>query len=54
MKKNIKELENIDTDDLYQAVEDHANQVELNLLKIFSQEPVEEQLRVPIFDYELN
>lgn len=53
MKKNIKELENLDLDEMIQEVENHAVAVENNFIKMFSEEPEESQ-RIPVFDFELN
>ena len=54
MKKNIKELENIELEDLIQQVETHSVEVETNFLKIFGEKIEDETQRVPVFDFELN
>jgi len=53
MKKNIKELDNIDMDELLEKVESEAVEVENRFLKMFNEEP-EEPYRVPVFDFEIN
>lgn len=54
MKKNIKELENIELDDLIAQVEEHAVDVENKFLKLFGDNIPEETQRVPVFDFEIN
>jgi hypothetical protein len=54
MKKNIKELDNIDLEELIQQVEAHAVEVENKFLRLFGEAREEEFLRVPVFDFEIN
>lgn len=65
LKKSLKELDAIDNDELLNFVEEYANQVERNFIKMFSSEETNEYdaLRakylgqakpVPTFDYEIN
>jgi hypothetical protein len=54
MKKNIKELEHVDLEEMIHQVDEHAKQVELNFLKMFAEEPTDDAERVPIFDFEMN
>ena len=54
MKKNIKELENIDIEDLIAQVETHAVEVENNFLKLFGEAREDETQRTPVFDFEIN
>ena len=54
MKKNIKELENIDIEDLIAQVETHAVDVENNFLKLFGEAREDETQRTPVFDFEIN
>lgn len=59
MKKNIKDLENIDLEELISQVEGHANEVESNFIKMESEngevDPVTgHRTVVPIFDFEIN
>ena len=53
MKKNIKELENVDTDEIVEKIEQEAVEIENKFIKLFSEQP-EEQERVPVFDFEIN
>lgn len=53
MKKNIKELENYDLEELITEVEEHAVEIENNLLKMFAEIPAE-PYKVPVFDFEIN
>ena len=48
MKKNVKELETVDLAEMISVVEQHAVEVENNLLKVICQQDT------PIFDFELN
>jgi hypothetical protein len=41
MKKNIKELELYDLDEIITEVEEHAIEVENNLLKLYAEVPAE-------------
>ena len=64
LKKSTKELDEVDQEELVNAIEEHANQVEKQLIKIFSIEGTEEfdEIRakilqgsnapIPTFDYE--
>lgn len=59
MKKNIKDLENIDLEELISQVETHANEVESNFIKMESEngevDPATgHRITVPIFDFEIN
>eukprot|EP00347_Sterkiella_histriomuscorum_P006020 403354377 len=54
MKKNIKELENIDIEDLISQVETHAVEVENNFLRLFGEAKEDETQRTPVFDFEIN
>lgn len=55
MKKNIKELANLDLDDIIAQVEEHAIQVESNFIKLISNETSpDEAQRIPVFDFEIN
>lgn len=54
MKKNIKELDNIELEDLLQQVEEHAVNIENNFLKLFGEARQDETQRVPVFDFEIN
>lgn len=54
MKKNIKELDNIELEDLLQQVEEHAVNIENNFLQLFGEARQEETQRVPVFDFEIN
>ena len=51
MKKNIKELENIDLEDLIAQVETHATDVENKFIALFEEAREDETLRTPHFDY---
>ena len=53
MKKNIKELDAVDSEELIEKVEEEANNIESNFLKMFSEQP-DEASRVPVFDFEIN
>jgi DNA-binding SARP family transcriptional activator len=53
MKKNIKELDNVDVDIFNEKVEVEADSIEKNYLKQFS-DAIEEADRIPIFDFEVN
>ena len=53
MKKNIRELDVLDFDDMLDKIESDAVQVEQNFLKMYAEEP-EERERVPVFDFEIN
>lgn len=64
LKKSTKELDEVDMEELVQAVEGHANEVEKTLVKVFSIEGTNEfdEIRakilhgstapIPTFDYE--
>ena len=54
MKKNIKELENIELEELIAQVEEHSVEVENKFLKLFGETIPEETQRVPVFDFEIN
>ena len=51
LKKNFKELETFDLEDMYQLVEAHAVDVENKLLKMVSEQS---ESQVPVFDFEIN
>ena len=53
MKKNIRELDVLDLDEMLEKIEQDAVQVEQNLLKMYAEDP-EEKDRVPVFDFEIN
>ena len=53
MKKNIKELEGVDVDDILERVELDYNTIEHGFLQLF-QQAEEEANRVPVFDFEIN
>ena len=57
MKKNIREVESMDLEDLYSLVEQHSVEVEDKLFKIISEEYYagqEQENKVPVFDFEIN
>jgi hypothetical protein len=55
MKKNIKELDSIDIDELLEKIETDYVHIEDGFLQLFQQdENVEEDNRVPVFDFEIN
>ena len=57
MKKNIREVESMDLEELCQLVEQHSLDVEDKLLKIISEEynvGQEQESKVPVFDFEIN
>lgn len=57
MKKNVKEVETFDLEEMQQVVEHHAVDIEAKLLKIISEEIYGDQesgYKVPIFDFEIN
>ena len=54
MKKNIKEIEHLDLEDMITQVEAHSTEVEDNLLKLFGEAREDETARVPVFDFEIN
>ena len=51
MKKNVKELETMDLDEMIQLVEAHAIEIENRLVKIVSDQT---EGQVPVFDFEIN
>lgn len=53
MKKNIKELDGVDLDDLLEKIEQEAVKIETNFINMYS-EQAEEAQRVPVFDFEIN
>ena len=53
MKKCIKELEVVDFEEIWLKIEQEAQAIELNLLKLFAEIPPEDQ-RIPVFDFEMN
>jgi hypothetical protein len=55
MKKNIKDLEGFDLDELQDKVEAHAVAVENNFIALFSadKDPLLET-PIPVFDFEMN
>lgn len=54
MKKNLKELDNYELDELINLVEEHAVEVEDKFIKMFSETPQAEEDKVPVFDFEIN
>ena len=54
MKKNVKELENIDLDEMLHQVEQHANEVENKFIEMTTKELNDEGHNTPVFDFELN
>jgi hypothetical protein len=54
MKKNIKELDSIELEELINQVEAHSIEVENNFLRLFGDAREEEITRVPVFDFEIN
>lgn len=64
MKKNLKELEGFDLEELQSEVEEHAVEVEHSLLKLFSEGTLSnngsnnnnngEGQKIPVFDFEIN
>lgn len=53
MKKNINDLDIVDSEELLEKIETEATSIEANLIKLYSEQP-EEAGRVPVFDFELN
>jgi len=57
LKKNIKELETVDLDDLINEVETHAVEIEDKLLKMISEQNHDENMKIPYLTsncFELN
>ena len=55
MKKNIKEIEALDLEEMISETEKHAVEVENNLLKLVCNEDGEEgKQKIPVFDFEMN
>ena len=55
MKKNIKEIETLDLEEMISETEKHAVEVENNLLKLVCNEDGEEsKQKIPVFDFEMN
>jgi hypothetical protein len=53
MKKNIKELEIVDTDELIEKIEQEANDIETNFLNLYSEFSYFLG-SAPVFDFEIN
>jgi cell division septum initiation protein DivIVA len=53
MKKNIKDIDTIDIDELLDKVEADYNTLEQNFLQLFQQCEDDEE-NIPVFDFEIN
>ena len=53
MLKVIKELEPLESDRLNDLIEEDANYIEKQFLRMYSEVPEEESDRVPVFDFEI-